>query len=290
MRTEADRRQVLHLYEEIFEVKPYVNPSPRVQLNPQYLIVGNTTIKRNHVQSSKVSSDSLKILPGIRQSLEAVVQCLKHQWLCILVGPASSGKTSLIRLLAELTGNVLNELHLSSGTDISEILGCFEQYNAIRNFRFIVALVECYINEYSCSSLETLKDTSPLITKWLDFLSSINQDFLSRFTSSNEEDRRRLVDSLNQLVDIIDQLFMEKNVLSLSCSSRELDKAKRTVSKLIEGLQKRSFSAKFEWVSGHLVNAIERGEWIVLENANCCNPTVCLILQSPDFFVPTFIL
>ncbi|PON47074.1 Midasin [Parasponia andersonii] len=280
MRTEADRRHVLHLYEEIFKVKPFINPSPRVQFNSGYLIVGNTAVKRKYVQSSKVSSDSLKILPGIRQSLEAAAECIKHQWLCILVGPASSGKTSLIRLLAELTGNVLNELHLSSGTDISEILGCFEQYNAIRNFRFVVNLVECYVKEYCGSSLESSKETltseGGFITKWFVFLSSINHDFLSCFTSSNEEDRRRLVGSLTLLVEIMQQLklVMEKNVLSLSWSNRELDRATRTAFKLLEGLRKRSFSAKFEWVSGQLVKAIDRGEWIVLENANCCNPTV----------------
>jgi hypothetical protein len=31
---------------------------------------------------------------------------------------------------------------------------------------------------------------------------------------------------------------------------------------------------RFEWVDGVLVKALERGEWILLENANLCNPTV----------------
>lgn len=282
MRTEADRRQVLQLYEQIFDVKPYINPYPRVQLNPQYLIVGNTAIRRNCVRSSKISSSPLKILPGIRNSLEAAAQCLEHQWLCILIGPASSGKTSLVRLLAQLTGNVFNELHLSSGTDISELLGCFEQYNAFRNFRFVVAQIECYINQYCSLQLESSKESflsegEGFMTKWLVFLSNLNNDFASCFTSMHVDDRQRFINSLSSLVEIIQELKLvqEKNVLSLPWSGEELDRTKRTILKLQEGFEKRSLSAKFEWVTGSLIKAVECGEWIVLENANCCNPTVC---------------
>ena len=75
--------------------------------------MGNATIKRNHVQLTMSSSKQLLMLPEIRQSLEAAAQCVERQWLCILTGPSCSGKTSLIRLLANLTGNVLNEVNLS---------------------------------------------------------------------------------------------------------------------------------------------------------------------------------
>lgn len=281
MRTEADRRQVLKLYEDIFKVKPYLNPYPCVQVNSRYLTIGKIALKRNSVQSSKTSCSALKILPGIRQSLESAAQCVKHQWLCILIGPASSGKSSLISLLAQLTGNILNELHLSSGTDISEILGCFEQYNAFRNFRSVVALVERYIDEYCCFQLESSKEAfvseeESLITKWLEFTSRMNHGFISSFASADMECGMSFVESLNVLLDIVQQLklFIEKNDLSLTWTSKELDRAMKTVFKVQEVHQRRSCSAKFEWVTGSLIKAVERGEWIVLENANCCNPTV----------------
>lgn len=31
---------------------------------------------------------------------------------------------------------------------------------------------------------------------------------------------------------------------------------------------------RFEWVDGALTRAIERGQWVLLDNANLCNPTV----------------
>lgn len=280
MRTAADRREVIQLFEQVFEVKPYINPYPRVQLNSQYLIVGNTAIKRNYFQSSKISSSQLKVMPEIRQCLEAAAHCIQHQWLSILIGQSSSGKTSLVRLLAQLTGNVLNELNLSAATDISELLGCFEQYDASRNFRFVVDQVECYVKEYYNLQLESSKEASfserndQLIAKCIA-LKSMDCNFLSGSTE-NAEKGKRITDSLSLLVEIIEQLKdLKKNDLPLSWSIRDLDRAMKTILKLQEDYQKRSFSVKFEWVMGPLIKAIERGEWIVLENANLCNPTVC---------------
>ncbi|KAF8388344.1 hypothetical protein HHK36_027010 [Tetracentron sinense] len=282
MRTAADRKEVLQLYEEVFGVKPYINPYPRVQVNPRYLIVGNTAIERNHFQPSQISRSQLKILPGIRHVLEAVVHCVRHQWLCILVGPSSSGKSSSIRLLAELTGNVINELNLSSATDISELLGCFEQYNGFRNFRFVIAQVERYINEYCSIQLESSMDIflierKDLISRWLAFLSCINCSSIESSACNYSESWKSCsLSSLDLLAKIIEQLKfdLEKYQLSLSWSHKDLDKMLKTILNLREDYRRRPFPEKFEWVTGLLINAIESGEWIVLENANLCNPTV----------------
>lgn len=42
--------------------------------------------------------------------------------------------------------------------------------------------------------------------------------------------------------------------------------------KLLE--DKTTQSGRFEWVDGALLRAIENGDWVLLENANMCNPTV----------------
>lgn len=264
----------MKLYEETFGVKPFVNPHPKVKLNPDSLIVGDVSIERYLCQSSGMSSNNLKILPGLRHCLEAMSQCVKHQWLCILVGPSSSGKTSLIRLLAELTGNVLNELNLSSATDISELLGCFEQHNASRHYHLIVAQVERYMNEYCNLQLESSSEAfirrKDLTARWLAFLSNIN-------SSATFIDNPRMRDSIPQLVEIIENLKLDvdNQPLSLSWSQKDLDSTLNMIRKL-EDHKRSQHSVKFEWVTGLLIKAIENGEWIVLENANLCNPTVCI--------------
>lgn len=271
MRTSSDRQEVMKLYEAVFQMKPSINPYPRVQLNPQCLTVGNVSLQRVHHKSSY---HELKVLPCLRNSLEAVAHCVKHQWLCILVGSQSSGKTSLIRILAQLTGNLLNELNLSSATDISELLGSFEQYNVIRKYRLAISQVEDYVNEYCRLQLEPLAEASmrrdDLIVLWLAFITSINRVPSTKY-----------IESIPLLVNIIEHLKsdIETCSLPLSWSVKDLDATLTTVRKCKDHLRKPN-AAKFEWVPGILIKAIENGEWIVLQNANLCNPTVCEILFS----------
>ncbi|XP_071901315.1 midasin-like isoform X1 [Coffea arabica] len=281
MRTPTDRLEVIKLYEQVFGLKPCINPFPRVQINPQYLVIGNISIQRNPYHACGFFNGELKILPGFLSSLEAITHCIGHQWLCILVGPPSSGKTSLIRLLAELTGHVLNELNLSSATDTSELLGCFEQHNALRNYRTIIAVVERYMSEYSSLQLESSTGEfirqKDLYSEWLAFLSSIDYDPTRSSASANIEAwRTKCFDSVPLLIEIIENLKfeVEKKKLQLSWSCRDLDRTLMAIKKLQESSLRRQYSAKFEWVTGVLIKAIENGEWIVLENANLCNPTV----------------
>ncbi|XP_058222016.1 midasin-like isoform X2 [Rhododendron vialii] len=281
MRTTADRRKVVQLYEEVFGRKAVLNPYPCVQLNPRYLVVGNTCIDRNRYQSSKSSNSELKILPGLRHSLEAAALCVQHEWLSILVGPSSSGKTSLIRLLAQLTGNVLNEISLSSASDITDLLGSFEQYNAFRHFQLAIARVEFYVSEYcslqlESSGMEFPKRRKELMTRWLAFLSSIGCGPTTSPTLNTDHWRARTFGSVPLFVEIIENLKSDlaANRLPISWSCKDLDRTLKTITKLHRDYQRRAFSAKFEWVTGVLVKAIANGEWIVLENANLCNPTV----------------
>ncbi|XP_064960659.1 midasin-like isoform X3 [Musa acuminata AAA Group] len=279
MRTVADRHEVMKLYTEVFGVKPSVTQFPKVHVNPNYLILGSACVERNHFQPSKVLKSQLNILPGILHNLEAVLHCVQRQWLCILVGPYSSGKTSLIRLLAHLTGNVLHELNLSSGTDVTDLLGCFEQYNSFRSYRDVITQVERYVNEYFGLRLERdwkglINERRNLFSKWFAFLASkiCNSHPTSLFPRLWKHD---LCSSLNLLVEIIQQLEhdLEMFDLPVSWSTNDLNKLVKT----LLYIQKKGTmkpSANFEWVSGILIKAIENGEWVVLENANLCNPTV----------------
>lgn len=275
MRTATDRKEVLNIYKAIFDKNPSINPYPRVQLNPGYLVVGTAAIKRNLTQSNIVS-EQLKILPEIRQNLEAVAHCVQNKWLCILVGPSSSGKASVIRILAQLTGYPLNELNLSSATDSSDLLGCFEQYNAYRNFRLVITRVEHLVDEYnsllSQSSQEALlSNRSGLVSSWLSDFNKIYSSLLENplFFLKDSKTLSTLEMGVKNLKQVL-----EEGVLPVSWSKKYLEQILKTILQLQTHEKKQS--TKFEWVTGMLIKAIEEGEWVVLKNANLCNPTVML--------------
>jgi energy-coupling factor transporter ATP-binding protein EcfA2 len=107
--------------------------------------VGNAWLPRN--RSSPAGDDdgvhleSPHILQGSLNALENVMNCVDKGWMAILSGPAASGKTSLVRLLANLTGNRLREFSMNSSIDTTELLGGFEQIDLQRHKRGILANV-----------------------------------------------------------------------------------------------------------------------------------------------------
>ncbi|XP_062201313.1 midasin-like isoform X2 [Phragmites australis] len=279
MRTAVDRHEVVKLFEEIFQKKSSIHQSKRLYVNPHSLVVGSASIRRNNFQSYKVQNNQLNIFPGILHSLEAAMHCIHQGWLCILVGQNSSGKTSLIRLLAQLSGNTLNELNLSSATDVSELLGCFEQYNFFRHYKAVISQVEHYIDVYFSMSMDRnwknlIVERKGLFVKWFEFVAAKKYSSI-RTSTFIEMSRNASLPSLCLVADIVEQMKCDLEMFDLPTSLTKDDLSKTL--KSIYNLQQNGAAhqpVKFEWVAGDLIRAIECGEWIVLDNANFCNPTV----------------
>ncbi len=59
--------------------------------------------------------------------MEAIIRCVNMKWMTILVGPPCSGKSTLVKNLATLTGHRLLEFPMNSDTDTIDLLGGYEQ-------------------------------------------------------------------------------------------------------------------------------------------------------------------
>lgn len=65
--------------------------------------------------------------------LEAISKCIEMNWMCILVGRSYTGKTTLVRILANLLGVNLVEFSVNNSTDTSDLLGGFEKVKHQKN-------------------------------------------------------------------------------------------------------------------------------------------------------------
>uniref|UniRef100_A0ACD5ZCK1 Uncharacterized protein n=1 Tax=Avena sativa TaxID=4498 RepID=A0ACD5ZCK1_AVESA len=279
MRTATDREEVLKLFEQVFQIKPSIHQSKVLYVSEHCLAVGSASVKRNNFRSYEVHSNQLNILPSILHSLEAAIHCIHQGWLCILVGQHSSGKTSLIRLLAQLSGNTLHELNLSSATDVSELLGCFEQYNFFRHYKEVISQVERYVDEYFSLSMdihwkEVIMNRKALFVKWFEFVVAKKCSSI-RTSTFIEMSKSASLPPLSLVTDIVEQMKSDLEMLDLPISLTK-DELTKTLKSIYSLQQKENIHkpVKFEWVAGDLIRAIERGEWVVLDNANLCNPTV----------------
>lgn len=297
MRTFEDRRQILKLYQEIFGFRASINAFPKVKITPKSLFVGEAALLRNTISHGQDLKSQLHLLPGLVNSLEAVMHCVEQGWMCILVGPSSSGKTSIIRLLAELTGNILREYNLSDRTDTSELLGCFEQYDAFRYWQDTIIQVHGYLEELCAACLgapatllsaeESKTVVKDLLGRWAAFQNSVNSHCTVPVSCSTTFNKHIDNGSINHLAigllrKIVEHLkhIAKSTGVSISWSDLDIVKLMKILGHLKKTLDMNGIAGHFEWINGGLIKAIERGEWVMLENANLCNPTVLDRLNS----------
>lgn len=86
-----------------------------------YLQVGYSFLPRK--QAIIPPQYDVELLPGMLAPLSHLMKCVEMKWMCILDGPTASGKTSLVRALAQMTGHTLHEFAMNSSVDTTEILG-----------------------------------------------------------------------------------------------------------------------------------------------------------------------
>ena len=123
LRSKEEKRKVKEVFQTIFSfnMKNAQASKHIIYQNEDHL---NLT-KENHMDYS--SGIPLVYLSKQKKYLKQLMKCVELNLPVTLTGPEASGKSLLIKKLAELTNNKLLELIVGSSTDSSELLGCYEQ-------------------------------------------------------------------------------------------------------------------------------------------------------------------
>ena len=177
---------------------------------------------------------------------ESVLLCIERSWPTILVGPSRSGKTEVILHLADLIGAEVVEMCLNPDMDTMDLVGGFEQVDEHRQFDDLLMAVKRFTRE---QLIEHGICCHPSVHRWAEALANLEQC----------SDPQALTLCL-------------QNLSSLGLSTRYGDFS--AVCGIISHNLAADNRARFEWVDGLLVRALRQGKWLVLDNANLCNPSV----------------
>ncbi|KIO05359.1 hypothetical protein M404DRAFT_999966 [Pisolithus tinctorius Marx 270] len=254
-----DRRKARAIFNQIFStatpelLDTYMTPPI---ISSSHVQIGHFSAPRGNVVLPFHPTD---ILQAHSTALETIWACLARSWPVIVTGQRDSGKTSLIRTLADLSGNHLDEVGVTSATDTSDILGGFEQVDLSARMASVTTQV-LELTEDIMRSVPGVKHRYP------------GQATLRSEMSSPLRTWITVLQAASQLLTELS--MVDSNDLDFKPRWQHLHLA------VLELSQLEVSTGRFEWVDGPLIQAMKKGHWLVLDAANTCNPSVLDRLNS----------
>ncbi|CAG8983421.1 hypothetical protein HYALB_00000589 [Hymenoscyphus albidus] len=187
--------------------------------------------------------------------LESVMICIEQNLPCILVGSSGSGKTTLIQHIAAASGKSLAVFPLNSDVDTMDLVGGFEQVDPQRGASTFLQELSDFLILRVLSSLPAAVPKEAIA-----LLESLNAH--CDYTASYFSELSQVLQELERTTSLIEFGELAATCAKLSNTPMVLE------------------TARFEWVDGVLVKALQKGDWLVLDNANLCSASVLDRLNS----------
>ncbi|KAF9424906.1 hypothetical protein HW555_000207 [Spodoptera exigua] len=279
MRTQEDKEKMIEAYDKIFLPDyPRSDPTPQFYVSHPTVVIGDVTLNRNEQKEFKNRRSfetNLLVLRSQLPTLKAVAQSIKMNWLTILVGPSATGKSSIVQVLADLTGNELQVIPVTSAMDVSDLLGGFEQVDFNRNLESLFEKIEAL-------TLQTIRNMWMLqrAFEWKNnhLLTELHEYQKLNKNTSNEVSEDNTA-KFNQKIEFL-LAHCEKLIQNNEYQEQILKKLHDIVNSLkklqnkVSQVSSVNAGGKFEFVDSLLVKTMIEGSWLLLDNVNLTSAAV----------------
>ncbi|GMM27764.1 AAA family ATPase midasin [Martiniozyma asiatica (nom. inval.)] len=256
-RTQKDRDSAVEIFESIFG--KIIEKDPVYALHIDHIQCQNEIVSRNPLIQYH-SNHKISQLQCNVPVMETIFRCINKAYPMLLVGPSGSGKSELIKFAADMIGSKVYEFSMNSDIDSMDILGGYEQADVSRALAEISINILEFLLEFSAVNLQVHSTNIEIISFTMKLIKLLTDSALS---TSNIGNILAAIEALNNMINSSKLLeFIQK----LSDIKTITDKGAMDVS--------------FQWFDGLLVQAVEKGHWLILDNANLCSPSVLDRLNS----------
>lgn len=154
------------------------------------------------------------------------------------------GKTTLVQYLAELSGHRLFVYNMSSGTDVSDLIGGFKP-------------IDCRVllKELFMGFLDKFRNEVPGAEKNEAYLINLHNYFI----------QGKMEILLKSLVQSIPRILQQ---LPASSSQHEWNDMLKKFSNILGSLDKIDSNLVFSFLEGNLIKALRNGDWILIDEIN----------------------
>ena len=216
--------------------------------------------------------------------LEAMLAASQSRCPVLLEGPLCGGKTALVRELARLCGHKLNTVNLHQDADDGDLVGTWVPRSSDRTSKNTlehaisasdaVFIAVCANLRKRVRATMTLKNAALLVALAKEHRAISEATAIDTAIAAVQAFRTAYNHLPNALVCSDHRALLKKHSDALNEEINATRAAKRAAEIAASSDGPTSHAVKFEFEYSKLVNALETGEWVLLDAVTACPPHV----------------
>lgn len=251
-RRREDREQARKIYESVFGPIGLHEQHSTFSV-PDWCARINNGILQTVGKSPSWNAPDTILLTSLLEQLESVATCINNTWPVLLVGRRESSCPEIPRTLASVLDRYLVEMSLCPATDVSELIGSFEQVDPMAQFSQLAddLVGKVYAALKKCPNPQNEQSTIKAVDTF----------------------RKSCYQSTGFNTGVRNALALISTVMKSCPESMKADfEALQHAFSALQGASEQQVS--FAWKDGPLVEAMKLGHWLHLRNVNMCSSSV----------------